>query len=106
MKFITAAREMLTSYTDHDNLYNEDFSSNFFFNKYFREIIVNNDAAEHSIWHRYLADVIFVVQNAKASSHNFSDVVFIKEIIMSASNSCNAFNFCSSIFSNNSAVFL
>lgn len=79
MKFITAAREMLTSYTDHDNLYNEDFSSNFFFNKYFREIIVNNDAAEHSIWHRYLADVIFVVQNAKASQvHEFCYTILKK----------------------------
>lgn len=79
IKFITAAREMLTSYTDHDSLYNEDFSSNFFFNKYFREIIVNNNAAEQSIWHRYLTDVIFIAQNAKASQvHEFCYTILKK----------------------------
>ena len=68
-KFITAAREMLTSYTDNDNLDIDcdDISYNFFFDRYFGEVLVNDDAAEHSIWHKYLADVIFIAQNAKAS---------------------------------------
>ncbi len=67
-KFITAAREILTSYTDLDVLdtYYNDLSYNFFFDKYFEEVIEHNDAAEHSIWHRYLADVLFIAQNAKA----------------------------------------
>ncbi len=67
VKFITAAREMLVSYTDHDNstIYCNDISFNFFFNRYFREIITNNDKAEHSIWQKHLADVIFIAQHAK-----------------------------------------
>lgn len=67
-KFITAAREMLISYTDYDNLdtYYNDLSFNFFFNRYFREITTNEDTAEHSIWQNHLADVIFIAQNAKA----------------------------------------
>lgn len=73
-KFIMAAREMLTSYTDNDNLsidYN-DLSFNFFFDRYFREVLVNDGTAEHSIWHKYLADVTFIAQNAKASRvHEF-----------------------------------
>lgn len=80
-KFITAAREMLTSYTDHDTLdiYYNDLSYNFFFNKYFREVIVNKEAAEHSIWHRYLADVLFIAQNAKASRvHEFCYTILKK----------------------------
>ena len=69
VKFIAAAREMLTSYMDHDNLdiYYDDISANFFFNRYFNAVIVNDDAAERSIWHKYLADVIFIAKNAKAS---------------------------------------
>ena len=73
-KFITAAREMLTSYTDHDALdvYYNDLSYNFFFDKYFREVIVNNETAQHSIWNRYLLDVLFIAQNAKATRvHEF-----------------------------------
>ncbi len=72
-KFITAAREMLTSYTDHDNLdtyYNVSY--NFFFDRYFREVIASNETAERSIWNRYLADVLFIAQNAKAEQvHKF-----------------------------------
>lgn len=77
-RFITAAREMLVSYTDNDNLdiYYDDISFNFFFNKYFGEIISNKDAAKNSIWHRYIADVIYIAQNAKASSvHEFCYVI-------------------------------
>ena len=73
-KFITAAREMLTSYTDHDNLdiYYNNISFNFFFSRYFKEVIVNKEAAEHSMWHRHLADVLFIAQNAKAAMvHEF-----------------------------------
>ncbi len=67
-KFIAAAREMLTSYTDHDHLdmdYN-DLSFNFFFQRYFNEIRANEEAAEHLLWRRNLADVLFIAQNAKA----------------------------------------
>ncbi len=80
-KFITAAREMLTSYTDNDTLSidYDDISYNFFFARYFGEILVNNDAAEHSIWHRYLADVTFIAQNAKASLvHEFCYAILKK----------------------------
>ncbi len=73
-KFITAAREMLISYTDHDilDIYSNNLSFNFFFDRYFRTVIANNRAAEHSIWHKYLADVIFIAQNAKVLSvHDF-----------------------------------
>lgn len=80
-KFITAAREMLTSYTDHDNLdiYCDDFSYNFFFSKYFREVVTNDEAAERSLWHKYLADVIFIAKNAKASPvHEFCYAILKK----------------------------
>ena len=80
-KFITAAREMLTSYTDNDTLSidYDDISYNFFFARYFGEILVNNDAAEHSIWHRYLSDVTFIAQNAKASLvHEFCYAILKK----------------------------
>jgi len=96
-KFITAAREMLTSYTDHDivEIYYDDFSTSFFFNEYFREITTNNNAAERSIWHKYLADVLFIAQNAKAElvhkfcytllkiadAHHKFDAYEIKELI-------------------------
>jgi len=67
VKFITAARSMLTSYTDRDtlNIYSNDLSMNFFFNRYFTEVIINNDAAEHSVWNKHLMDVIFIAQHAK-----------------------------------------
>ncbi len=81
VKFITAAREMLISYTDLDNLdiYYNDISCNFFFNRYFGEVITNNDAAKNSIWHKYLSDVIFIAQNAKALSvHKFCYAILKK----------------------------
>lgn len=75
VQFITAAREMLTSYTDHDNLY-EDWAYNFFFQRYFGEVIANQEAAKRSIWHKYLADVVFVAQNAKAALvHEFCFII-------------------------------
>lgn len=80
-KFITAAREMLVSYTDNDNLdiYYNDISFNFFFDRYFREVTNDNDAAEHSIWHRYLTDVIYIAQNAKTSLvHEFCYTILKK----------------------------
>lgn len=81
VKFITAAREMLVSYTDNDNLnidYN-DISFNFFFYRYFRSVITSNEAAENSIWNRYLADVIFIALNAKASKvHEFCYTILKK----------------------------
>lgn len=73
-KFITAARAMLISYTDRDylDLYYDDISYNFFFNRYFREIIVKEDAPDHSLWRHHLSDVLFIAQNAKASQvHEF-----------------------------------
>ncbi len=77
-KFITAAREMLISYTDHDAYY-EDLAYNFFFERYFGEVIGNEDAAEHSIWHKYLSDVIFIAQHAKAALvHEFCYVILQK----------------------------
>lgn len=68
-KFITAAREMLVSYTDNDTIevYYDDISNNFFFSRYFGEALVGDEAAERSIWHRYLPDLIFVAKNARAS---------------------------------------
>lgn len=80
-KFITAARELLTSYTDRDHLdiYCDDFSYNFFFSNYFKEVTESDDAAEHSLWHRYLADVIFIAQNAKATPvHEFCYAILQK----------------------------
>ncbi len=78
-KFITATRELLTGYTDQDNLdlygYG-DFSSNFFFNEYFRDVIKSNAAGENSIWHRHLADIVFIAKNAKASIvHKFCYII-------------------------------
>lgn len=73
-KFITAAREMLASYTDNDSLdvYYNDVSYNFFFNRYFNEVIIHNEAAGNSIWHRYIEDVIFIAKHAKALAvHKF-----------------------------------
>jgi len=81
VKFIMAAREMLTSYTDHDTLSADgnDISFNFFFYKYFREIIVNDDTAEHSLWHKHLADVLFIAQNANTSPvHEFCYTILKK----------------------------
>ena len=94
--FITAAREMLVSYTDNDNLdiYCENFYYNFFFYNYFGEVLYSKDAAENSIWQRYLSDVIFIAQNAKAlpvhkfcyailknaDEHNKLDLYEIKEL--------------------------
>ncbi len=67
-KFIAAAREMLVSYTGWDNMdvYCDDFSGNYFFNRYFREVAASDDATGRSIWRRYLTDVLFIAQNAKA----------------------------------------
>lgn len=68
VKFVTAAREMLISYKNNDymDLYYADICYNFFFDRYFGNVIVNDEAAEHSIWNRYLEDIIFVAKNAKA----------------------------------------
>lgn len=79
-KFITAARELLTSYTDHDNYY-ENLCYNFFFYKYFGEVTVtvNGRAAEESMWHRHLPDVIYIAQNAKAKAvHDFCYAILQK----------------------------
>lgn len=68
-KFITAAREMLISYTDQDNLAYEGetyFLFNFFFNRYFRSVIVDKAAAAQSIWNRYMEDVVSIAKQAKA----------------------------------------
>ena len=81
VKFITAAREMLISYKDNDyiDVYLADISYNFFFNRYFGEVIVSDEAAEHSIWNRYLEDIIFVARNAKASQvHEFCYTILKK----------------------------
>lgn len=80
-KFITAAREMLTSYTDLDHLdiYYNDISYNFFFYRYFRELILREDAPEHLLWRRHLPDVFFIAQNAKASRvHEFCYMILKK----------------------------
>ncbi len=80
-KFITAAREMLVSYHDLDYLdvYYHDLSYNYFFNRYFWEAAKNEEAAGRSIWHRHLADVIFIAQNAKASAvHEFCYAILKK----------------------------
>ncbi len=67
-KFIAAAREMLISYTDNDvvEVYYADICYNFFFYRYFNEVMVSDEAARNSVWHRYLGDLIFVAKNAKA----------------------------------------
>lgn len=80
-KFITAAREMLTSYTDHDalNIYYDDLSYNFFFDRYFNKIFRNTEKTEHSIWYRHLSDVLFIAQNAKAILvHQFCYIILKK----------------------------
>lgn len=77
-KFVAAARAMLTSYTDRDYLdtYYDDIVYNFFFHRYFSEVIANSDAAERSIWHNHLEDVLFIAQNAKATSvHKFCYII-------------------------------
>jgi len=74
VKFIIAAREMLVSYTDNDilSIDDDDISFNFFFNRYFQDIILGNDMEEHSMWHRHIADVLFIAQNANTSPvHKF-----------------------------------
>ena len=81
VKFITAAREMLISYKDNDyiDVYFADLSYNFFFNRYFGEVIVSDEAAERSFWHRHLDDLIFVARNAKASRvHEFCYAILKK----------------------------
>lgn len=67
-KFITAAREMLVSYTDVDKLdiYDHYFSGNFFFCYYFRNVILDTTEANNSIWNRYINDTIYIAKNAKA----------------------------------------
>lgn len=74
-KFITAAREMLISYTDNDDLDiygNPWFASNFFFSNYFRDVLVNNNAADNSIWNRYIDDIVYIAISAKATPvHGF-----------------------------------
>ena len=74
-KFIAAVREMLTSYTDNDNLdmyYNTWFSGNYFFSNYFRDVIVNGSAEDNTIWDRYIDDIVYIAKNAKAAPvHEF-----------------------------------
>ncbi|MCI8371586.1 MAG: hypothetical protein HFI75_04170 [Lachnospiraceae bacterium] len=74
-KFITAAREMLTSYTDLDDQSLEDepyFEMNYFFRTYFQEVILDQEAAEQSIWNRYREDVVYIARHAKAQPvHEF-----------------------------------
>lgn len=68
-KFITAAKEMLVSYTEQDNLacYGETyFAMNYFFNRYFRNVIVDKTVAAQSIWNRYIEEVVYVAKNAKS----------------------------------------
>ena len=80
-KFITAAREMLTSYTDHDNLDGsyDDTLQNYFFDRYFWEVMGNDAAAEQSLWLRYLGDLLFVAQHAQAGTvHKFCYILLQK----------------------------
>lgn len=67
-KFMTVAREMLTNYTDNDDLgmYINYFGDNFFFNRYFRNVILDNTAANELIWHKNINDIIYIAKNAKA----------------------------------------
>lgn len=80
-KFITAAREMLTSYQDNDNLDPDsgDLSYNFFFRRYFGEAALSEDAAGHPLWQGHLADVLFIAQNAHALAvHEFCYAILKK----------------------------
>jgi len=82
-KFITAAREMLVSYTNNDslNIYccDDYFDMNFFFSNYFRDVLVDDTIANNSIWNRYINDVIYIAKNAKALHvHEFCYIILNK----------------------------
>ncbi len=79
-KFITVAREMLTSYRDNDSLgMYSYFGDNFFFNRYFRNVIVENTASDELIWHRNINDIIYIAKNANASPvHEFCYAILKK----------------------------
>ncbi|MCI8341854.1 MAG: hypothetical protein HFE62_01355 [Firmicutes bacterium] len=68
LKFIEAAREMLTSYTDNDSLgywVYEPLSNNFFFNRYFNSADRSQTEANAQMWERHIEDVVYISKNAK-----------------------------------------
>ncbi|MCI9078508.1 MAG: hypothetical protein HFH68_06200 [Lachnospiraceae bacterium] len=78
-KFITAAREMLTSYTDNDSMDMYDnpwFQYNFFFSRYFVDVILNRTVESNAIWNRYIDDIVYIAKNSKATPvHEFCYII-------------------------------
>lgn len=92
-KFIAAAKQMLTSYTDNDNInYYHSLLGNYFFNYYFKHTTTNHGQIIEPIWNRHIDDVIYIAKNAKTSpvhefcyailkQHSF-DTYQLKELIV------------------------
>lgn len=102
-KFITAAREMLISYTDNDDLsyysYYSDsykFFENQLFYNYFIHKNKDNKITIDEIWDRHIDDIVYAAKNAKAmpvhkfcyhilkkaDEQNLFDSYEIKELIL------------------------
>ncbi len=78
-KFITAVREMLTSYTDNDNLDIDGspwFAFNFFFSRYFMDVIINKTVEDNAVWNRHIEDIVYIAKNSKAKPvHEFCYII-------------------------------
>lgn len=98
-KFMAAVKEMLTSYTDNDNvLYQTALFGNYFFNYYFRIKTDNGFSYSYNdndpIWHKHIEDMVYIAKNAQAlpvhefcyailKTHSFDDYP-IQELIVLA----------------------
>lgn len=95
-KFITAAREMLVSYTDNDdmgmygtslftcdfrsnNYFRSIFAYNFFFDNYFRDVVKNNKVEDNAIWKRHTADIAYIAKNAKSTPASEFCYIILKD---------------------------
>lgn len=78
-KFMAAAREMLASYTDNDDLDLDGsgcFAYNYFFSNYFRDVVKNGKVEDNAIWNRYIGDILYIAKNAQASPvHEFCYII-------------------------------
>ena len=82
-KFIAAAKELLSSYTNDDGMqgFNFDYyyQYNYFFNRYFAAKIKEGIQPQEDVWDRHLDDVVEIAKNAKSiPTSKFCDIVIRK----------------------------
>lgn len=82
-KFIAAAKEMLSSYTNDDGMqgfnFNYYYEYNYFFNRYFTAKIKEGIQPQEDVWDRHLEDVVEIAKNAKSTpTSQFCDIVIRK----------------------------